>query len=370
MAKKPSHIVIDARIRRSSTGRPVDRFLEYLQASNTPHRYTVLTEPSDPWQPSNQQFTKRPINYRQYSFNPVQQLSYALKLYSLRPDLVYFTQTGQQPLFYYGKQATLTHDLTMLRFTRAGRLPQWLHSLRMIGYRLLYYYGNKKAAAIIVPSDFVKHDLQQHYPFTSRKTTVVYEAAENKLTTKPEQITNIVGPFILHVGSPFPHKNIGRLVSAFEVLLVANPKLTLVLAGKREYYFNQLEQKVIHSSPAAKNIIITGFVTDGQLRWLYQNALCYALPSLSEGFGLPGLEAMVNGTPLVSSSATCLPEVYGNAAHYFDPLSVNDMAAKISQVITDKKLRQTLVTNGHNQVQKYSWQTMTSQMVGVLESCL
>ena len=366
MPKKPRIIVVDARIRRSSTGRPVDRFLHYAQSTLTEDSYIILTEANDPWEPTNPQFKKVPVNYRQYSFNPLQQASYALKLYRLKPDLVFFTQTGQQPLFYFGHQITFTHDLTMLRFVRAGRLPQWLHVVRMAGYRLLFRSGNKKASRIIVPSRYVQQDLAKNYPFTKNKSTVIYESGDAAAPAQTEQITNINKPFIMHVGSPFPHKNIERLVEAFTLLHEQHPNLQLVLAGKREFYFNQLE-KLIHSSPASsatKNIIIPGFVTDAQLRWLYENAACYVLPSLSEGFGLPGLEAMTYGTPLVSSSATCLPEVYGPAAVYFDPTSPADMAEKINSVLTDENLRKELIKLGKEQIKKYSWERMTE---GILD---
>src|SRR5690606_11583791 len=100
------------------------------------------------------------------------------------------------------------------------------------------------------------------------------------------------------------------------------------------------------NSPVSNDIVFTGFIPDEELKWLYEHALSYVFPSLSEGFGLPGLEAMVHGCPVVSSNATCLPEIYGDAAHYFDPEDVMDMAAKISEVIGSDKLRKDLVKKG------------------------
>jgi len=93
-------------------------------------------------------------------------------------------------------------------------------------------------------------------------------------------------------------------------------------------------------------------------------------PSLSEGFGLPGLEAMQCGAPVVSSNATCLPEIYGDAAHYFDPRDVLAMAAAINEVLTDTKLRQKLVQAGHDQVRKYSWQRAAEQTLAVYKEAL
>src|SRR5690606_15944664 len=110
------------------------------------------------------------------------------------------------------------------------------------------------------------------------------------------------------------------------------PKLRLVLAGKKEYYFKQLQKNITDSS-VREDIFLPGFVDDAELKWLYENAEMYVLPSLSEGFGLPGLEAMVHGAPVASSNATCLPEVYQDGALYFDPLDTDDMAAKIALLL-------------------------------------
>jgi glycosyltransferase involved in cell wall biosynthesis len=110
-----------------------------------------------------------------------------------------------------------------------------------------------------------------------------------------------------------------------------------------------------------KNIIFTGFVEDEQLSWLFRNCRAYIFPSLMEGFGLPGLEAMNYGAPVASSSATCLPEVYGNAAHYFDPTDCDDIVRAINDILTNPAYRDKLIANGYKQVKKYSWRRMAEQ---------
>ena len=117
-------------------------------------------------------------------------------------------------------------------------------------------------------------------------------------------------------------------------------------------------------------MFFTGFITDSQLRWLYENCQAYMFPSLSEGFGLPGLEAMVHGAPVISSSATCLPEIYGNAAQYFNPLDVNDMADSINKVLSDSRLRNYLIERGFKQANKYSWQRMAEETLKIYEKAL
>lgn len=138
----------------------------------------------------------------------------------------------------------------------------------------------------------------------------------------------------------------------------------LVLAGKLDKNYRHIERKVTNRR-MADSVVFTDFVAEGELKWLYQNTAAYIFPSLSEGFGLPGLEAMVHGAPVVSSNATCLPEVYGDAAHYFNPISVNDMAIKISEVISSAGLRSQLIRKGRLQAAKFSWGKMAARTLAI-----
>jgi glycosyltransferase involved in cell wall biosynthesis len=364
-----SHIVIDARIRRSSTGRYVDRLIEHLQAIAKEGNFTLLLQPDDPWQPTADNFSRVDCPYAQFSLNPMEQFGFAKQLKSLEADLVHFPM-NQQPVLYRGKVVTSTLDLTMLKYTRPGKTPLPIFWLKMLGYRFLFWLSNKRSKAIITITNYVKEELAQKYPFTANKTTTTYCAAEPVLAVEAEK-PNIVNleKFIMYVGAAFPHKNLETLIKSFEILQTSQSELKLILAGKKEHYYEQLE-KFVEQSPARENIVFTGFISDAELKWLYQNAEAYVFPSLSEGFGLPGLEAMVHGCPVVSSNATCLPEVYEDAAIYFDPNSPQDIADKISIVLNDPKLRQDLIAKGHAQATKYSWRRMAEQTLDVYTSVL
>lgn len=366
--KAYKHIVIDARIRKSSTGRYADRLLDHLQVIDSINRYTVLISPDDQWQPKAENFSTRVCPYQQFSFNPLEQIGFAWQLYRLRADLVHFTMT-QQPLLYFGKIVTTTHDLTMFRFTKPKDAPMLVFRLKILGYRLLFWAGHRKSKKIIVPTDFAAEDLIDYQPFTKDKIVRTYEASEPPLDSKAAKPKSVKAPFILYVGTAFPHKNLEGLIDAFEQLKQDHPELSLVLAGKREYHSNKLEVSIADRD-IASSVLFTGFVSDSELKWLYQNASAYVFPSFSEGFGLPGLEAMAHSCPLVSSNATCLPEVYGAVAHYFDPGDTTDMAQKIYEVITDEKLRGQLIKRGHKQVKKYSWRRMAEETLDVYMSVL
>ncbi len=363
------HIVIDARIRRASTGRPVDRLLEYLQMLDNTNKYTILLESDDNWKPINKKFKAVPCRYSQFSLNPFQQITFARQLYKLKPDLVHFTMTGQQPLFYFGRQTTFTHDLTMFKYARAGRLPNWLHKLRMLGYRLLVWQAHRKAAKILVPTEYVRDAVAKFHLFTNRKLVVTPEASEPPLLGIEQKPNYAPEEYVLYVGSAFPHKNLDRLIKAFELLKDHHPSLKLLLVGKQEYHSKQL-QRWAKKRSSTEDVIFTGFVPDEDLKWLYSHAKAYVFPSLSEGFGLPPLEAMVHGCPVVSSNATSLPEVCGDAAHYFNPEDIHEMAEKINDILVNTGLRQKLIQKGYEQVKKFSWRRMAEQTLAIYNQAI
>jgi glycosyltransferase involved in cell wall biosynthesis len=364
------HIVIDARIRRASTGRPLDRLVEQLQDIDHFHRYTVLVQPDDPWKMRAKNFTTLPCPYPQFSLNPLHQLRFAWQLYRLKPDLVHFGMT-QQPLLYFGNIVTMTHDLTMLQFVRRGSTPLPLYKLKIGLYRFMIWWSHAKSKRITVPTQWVADDVARFQPSTKKKLVVTYESGELPKTgvAKRPQVVQPNDKFIMYLGTAFPHKNLWRLVEAFGILRKEHTSLKLVLVGKTEKHYEELAQKVAQLS-YAKDVIITGFLPDDEAKWLYEHCQAYVFASLGEGFGLPPLEAMGYKAPVVSSNASCLPEVNGDAAHYFDPENVKDIATKVNDVLNDKKLRETLIKNGQEQIKKYSWRKFSEETLIVYKELL
>jgi glycosyltransferase involved in cell wall biosynthesis len=364
------HIVIDARIRRASTGRPIDRLLEYLQDIDTTNRYTILLQPDDPWQPRAGNFTPLPCPYPQFSFNPLTEIKFSRLIYSLKPDLVHFTMT-QQPLLYFGNIVTMTHDTTMYHFIRRGATPLPVYKLKMGLYRFLVWWSHRKSRKIVVPTHTVAKEIIALQHFTRNRLVVINEAAEPaaSYTAKRPAAIGQNDQFIMYVGTAFPHKNLATLVQGFELLVQRHPKLKLVLVGKREKHYEELEQQ-IKQSPAASNIILTGFISDEELAWLFQHTRAYVFVSLSEGWGLPPLEAMANGAPVISSDMSVMPEVYGDAAYYCNPRKPEDICTKVDDVITNDGLRQELIAKGYKQLKKYSWKKWASEHYDLYKSLL
>jgi glycosyltransferase involved in cell wall biosynthesis len=354
-------IVIDARELTTSSGRYVERLLRYLQELDREHNYALLLKPADigGWQATNPNFEKLACPYKEFTFG--EQLGLWRQVRGLRPALVHFT-FPQQPILYHGKTVTTVHDLTTLRFSNPDKNPL-VFKFKQRVYGLVIKRAARKSARVIAPSRFVADDVARFTGVSPDKITVTYEAAE-AITDTARPVPGLEGKqFIMYVGRPTPHKNLERLVEAYGRLKAQHPDLVLVLAGKQDANYRRLEASVQKAN--IRGVVFAGFVAEGQLRWLYEHCAAYVFPSLSEGFGLPGLEAMAHGAPVVSSNATCLPEVYGDAAHYFDPLDTGGMVGAINEVLTDKVLRSELAGKGRAQAAKYSWQRLAEQTLAV-----
>jgi glycosyltransferase involved in cell wall biosynthesis len=278
----------------------------------------------------------------------------------------------QQPLTYFGEIVTTTHDLTMFHFVRRGTTPKLFFAIKMSLYRFLFKWSHMKSDKIIVPTKFVAAELAAYQPSTKHKIVVTYEAGELPDKHMPARKPKAIGAhddFIMYLGTAFPHKNLPTLVEAFGILKKKHPKLKLVLVGKKEKHYEELEA-FVQTKPYAKDVLITGFLPDEEAKWLHQHTKAYVFTSLSEGFGLPPLEAMGYGAPIVSSNASCMPELYGDAAHYFDAKNPRDVADKVHEVITNKKLRDAIVGNEPKQLAKYSWHTTAEETLIVYKEVL
>ncbi len=361
-----SKIVIDARESGTSTGRYEDKLIEHLHGLKTTHKFVILTKQHrmDFMHKIAPKFTAVECPYKEFTF--AEQLDLLKQLRKLEPDLVHFGM-AQQPILYRGKAVTTMHDLTTARFRNPSK--NWLlFTIKQLVYKWVNKIAARKSRAVITASEFVKDDVAKFAHINSRKITVTYEAAE-PIIDKATPVDEVVNQqFIMYVGRPMPHKNLARLIEAFNLIRQSRPALKLVLAGRLDDNYRRIERHVLHEK--IKNVVFTDFVSDGQLRWLYEHTEAYVFPSLSEGFGLPGLEAMVAGAPVVSSNATCLPEVYKDGAEYFDPLSVEDMASAIGRVLDDDKLSAQLVRHGHAVAAKYSWQRTAQETLAVYNQVL
>jgi glycosyltransferase involved in cell wall biosynthesis len=350
-------IIIDAREYGSSTGTYIRNLIEGLQKIDFKNTYILLLKSKDfeACPIANKNFVKLKCNIKEFSL--AEQIKLPYLLYKLKADLVHFGMP-QQPFLYFKRKITTVHDLTTLRFINPSK-NYYVFKFKQMIYWLMLHWIALTSKHILTPTNFVRKDLIKFNKLAKNKASVTYEAADAE-----DEKAEVCAPlknqdFIMFIGRPQPHKNLRRLIDAFSILKKNHPELKLALAGKDDAVMkSHLEYA---SKMLISDVILTGWITQGQKVWMYQNCQAYVFPSLSEGFGLPGLEAFQFGAPLVSSNATCLPEVYGDAAHYFNPTDVNDMATKINDVLKNKKLALSLMEKGKIRLKKFSWAKMAEE---------
>ena len=361
------HIAIDARIINSSTGRYVERLLTYLEKLDSPHTFSVLVREKDKayWKPTKKNFKVIVADFKQYSFE--EQLGFARFLQDLQPDLVHFCMP-QQPLLYTGTAVTTIHDLNLLRITENDDMSYIVLRIKQAVFQGLLRTVIRRSKHIIVPSNHVRDDVMQFEAIDPDRVTVTYESAD-KLAKKSQPVPAYKKtPFFLMVGRTETYKNHRAAIEALQALLWKHPKVRLVIVGKRDQSSHELEHWALASG--FQNIDFFGFASDEQLAWLYEHCEAYIFATFMEGFGLPGLEAMKHGAPVASSSFTSLPEIYGDAAIYFDPNDATEISEVMSRLIEDKKLRQKLIAKGTKQAAKYSWLRMAKQTLAIYNDAL
>lgn len=364
-------IAIDARIMNSSTGRYVERLVYYLEKIDQTNQYLILMRKKDLdyYKPTNPNFKIIEADFDDYSL--AEQTGLLKLLNELKPDLVHFCMP-QQPVLYRSKHVTTMHDLILLKTYNSDKNYLMFKFKQLIG-RYVFKKIAKTSAHILAPTKFTANEYAKFAGIPKSKITVTYEAADNQQLAKNSPYKPLIGAgFLLYVGNQSDYKNIRRLMQAHDILRRNRPDLKLVLVGKLsgKNGASLRINKEWAEEQGFEGVIYTDFVPDDQLAWLYQNCQAYVFPSLMEGFGLPGLEAMLCGAPVISSNATCLPEVYGKAAEYFDPLDIADMIEAIERVLSHKNLRQNLIKAGEKQVKLYSWQRMAEQTLAVYKKYL
>lgn len=273
------------------------------------------------------------------------------------------------PVFYRGKVVITIHDLISVFF--GYNIPFW--SRQFFGKWMPFTY--RFADHLIAVSEHTKKDAIRVLGIPEAKITVIHEAADTKyhvINDKPLVAATKhkykIGddPFILHVGTLEPRKNLPFLVRAFAEAKPAIGATKLVITGKKGWYYEGLFQ-LIDKLGLQDEIIFTDYVEDEDLPAMYNAAKLFAFPSHYEGFGLPPLEAMACGTPVISSNTSSMPEVVGEAGVLLSPKELNAWVEAITNILNDEPRWQELRTKGLEQAKKFSWERCARETVAVYE---
>ena len=220
--------------------------------------------------------------------------------------------------------------------------------------------GIRQAAHVVAISDYVLADIRNTLAIPAASTSRIYNGLKNSkvvMETKAQRQFHILGVNLWQ-----PHKNLVRLLDAFEILKVEFPTLELHLVGRPQAQFR--EQPELAGRLQASRLKVLGYVSDIELARAYQTAAVFAYPSLEEGFGLPVLEAMAAGTPVVTSDASCLPEIAGGAAILVNPLSTDDIVAGLRRALLESPVgREKRVAQGKAVASRFTWESAAAEYI-------
>jgi glycosyltransferase involved in cell wall biosynthesis len=295
---------------------------------------------------------------------------------ALEVDLIHVPHTFWRPLITKAPFVLTVHDLLdyMYRARTSNGMRRSIHSYMT---RQVMHH----AARIFAVSKFTKRDVARYFNVSPDKIEVVYNALDESFmrghSTEAEQAMirgryQVDSPFLLYTGRISPHKNVARIIEAFSALKAelakegTYPDLKLIIIGDEVSKNPDIRRAVIRSG-MQHEVRFLGYVSIDVLRIFFDMAKVFVFPSLYEGFGLPPLEAMAHGTPVVASNTSALPEVVGNAAMMVNPENVFEISRALQRVLTDQSLRERMKAAGLEQAQRFSWDTSVRRMLDVYE---
>ncbi len=353
-------------------GRYTQQLIEHLEEIDKENEYSIFLrkENFSQYIPKNENFSKILADISWYGFREQWEFPFLLKKYNL--DLVHFPHFNI-PILYKKAFVVTIHDLILLHHStyKGSTLPKFFYTIKFFVYKEILRYGLKKAEHILTVSEFTKGDILKNYPFIpEEKISVSYEADTHFFPTKKVKENTmqsihrygIIKPYFLYVGNAYPHKNLSLMLQAFLSLKIDN--FVFVLVGKIDTFYSQL-RALFSKEERQQRIIFVGEVEDEELEVLYKNAFVYVFVSLYEGFGLPPLEAMARGIPVISSCVTSMPEILGKAPLYCDPRKKDSIRKALLCMINQKDVRDRCREMGYRQVKFYSWKNLAQKTLKV-----
>lgn len=363
-------IGIDARLyQETGVGRYISNLIDKLYQIDKENQYFVFTR-SDSLSkiPFSNNWRVVRVDTRWHTLAEQVLLPLVLTKYNL--DLIHFPYFSV-PFFYPGKFVVTIHDITNLNYAtgKASTLPYPIYKLKHFGYKLILKTALSRAEKIIVPSYAVGNEIIKVYPRAKEKLVVTYEGGMEKINYAQKKLD--FEPFFFYVGNVYPHKNLERGILAIKKLnLKRTSQIKLVIAGKEDFFLKRLKVYA-RDNQAEKNIVFLGKVSDNTLSNLYNRALGLFFPSLSEGFGLPALEAMQHGCIVCCSDIPIFHEVCQNVPLYFNPENIDDMVEVLERILSlSSQEKKILVTLGKESVKNFSWENMAKQTLAIYKEVL
>lgn len=360
-------IAIDIRmLNYSGIGTYIENLVKNLSQIDSKNEYILINSGEElPDLPSNFKF--RNIHSKVFSLSEHYKLPFILKEEGI--DIFHFPHFYS--LFFCACKGVVTiHDLIFSIFPAETSMPGRLY------YNLMIKHSLKIAKKIIAVSHNTKRDIMNFFGIPDAKIEVIYEGIDKIFHPIDDRVVlenikqkyNIDAQFILYVGLKKPHKNLSRLIRAFGLWKRSGRKGKLVIVGKEDVRYSL--KPLVEEFGLNNEVVFTGYIPREDLVLLYNAAEIFVFPSLYEGFGLPVLEAMACGKPIIASNCSSLPEIVGDCAVLINPYDIEEMANVIKVVLDDEKLKRDLSQKALDRSKFFSWSKCAEQTIDVYESVM
>jgi glycosyltransferase involved in cell wall biosynthesis len=308
-----------------------------------------------------------PVPDRSANYSLREQVTVPFGLARVRPDLFHAPHYVLPALTPCRSLVTI-HDCIHLMF------PQYLPGRLAYAYaRIFFRVAATRSARILTVSEASKRDILRFFPMPSEKVDVIYNAIDDRFRTPPDEMQmqrvreryQLHDRFLLYSGNVKPHKNLERLIDAFHRLrLNGFADIKLLITGSEISRYSTL-RRAVHRYNLHKHVRFLGYQSANTLASLYRLADAFVFPSLYEGFGLPPLEALASGTPVLTSNVSSLPEVMNGAALLIDPYDPESIAEGLAEILSNDVLRSTLIERGLARAAMFSWEESVRRVLAI-----
>ncbi|MBI4280611.1 glycosyltransferase family 4 protein, partial [Candidatus Uhrbacteria bacterium] len=357
------------RVGGGGLGRYVEELIRHLEKLDAKNEYVIFLRKKnwDDYSPQATNFRKVLAPWRWYTL--AEQWGMPRLAQKEKLDLLHVPHFNV-PIFLPIPFIVTIHDLILLRFPsiRATRLDPLRFWLKFLAYRLVLAVAVRRSCHIIAVSQATANDLVSYLHVPEEKITVIHSGPTppSKNYQLPVTGYQLPIPYLLTVGNAYPHKNLDGLLIAFCDILQKNPTLTLISVGPDDAFRAGLK-KLARQLGLSDQVQFLGFVDEATLDNLYQKATAYLVPSLLEGFALPGLEAQLRGVPVLASDIPAHREVFETSALYFDPRDHQAIAQTIQFLLDHPEWQKNLREEGLKNCQRFSWSAAAQKTLSLYQ---